>query len=136
MTLHAETFTYPLVIKEHHLDTFGHVNNATYLNLLEEARWELITEQGYGLKKIQQSGLGPTILEITLKFYHELRLRESIVISSQLTDYDKKVGTIVQQIHRDDQLCCEAKMLVGLFDLHKRKLVTPSDEWLSALGVK
>lgn len=30
---------YPVVIREHHLDTFGHVNNAAYLDILEEARW-------------------------------------------------------------------------------------------------
>jgi acyl-CoA thioester hydrolase len=45
--------TYPLTIKETYLDTFGHVNNAMYLALLEEARWDLITTNGYGLKIIQ-----------------------------------------------------------------------------------
>ena len=36
---------YALVIREQHLDTFGHVNNAKYLEILEEARWDLITAQ-------------------------------------------------------------------------------------------
>ena len=35
-----KVFTYPLLIKETYLDTFGHVNNATYLTLFEEARWD------------------------------------------------------------------------------------------------
>ena len=45
-------FSYPLIIKEMDLDTFGHVNNARYLTLFEDARWDLITKNGYGLKKI------------------------------------------------------------------------------------
>ena len=39
-------FTYEMLIKEKHLDTFGHVNNATYFELLEEARWDFITNNG------------------------------------------------------------------------------------------
>ena len=61
-------FSYPIYIKESYLDTFGHVNNATYLTLLEEARWDLLNKNSYGLKKIQETGLGPTILEIKLSF--------------------------------------------------------------------
>ncbi len=43
---------YQLLIHEGHLDSFGHVNNATYLNLFEEARWDWITARGYGLKEM------------------------------------------------------------------------------------
>ena len=81
---------YPIVIREHHLDSFGHVNNATYLELLEEARWESITERGYGFEKIRETGQGPTILEIHLLFTQELRLRESVVIHTQLITYEKR----------------------------------------------
>ena len=45
-------FTYPVTIKEVYLDTFGHMNNAMYLTLFEEARWEFITQRGFGLKTI------------------------------------------------------------------------------------
>ena len=39
---------YPMTILEHHLDTFGHVNNAMYLQLFETARWQWITDGGDG----------------------------------------------------------------------------------------
>ncbi len=35
----GEAHEYHLLILEKHLDTFGHVNNASYLEILEEARW-------------------------------------------------------------------------------------------------
>ena len=36
-------YEYEKTILEQHLDTFGHVNNAAYLVLYEEARWDFIT---------------------------------------------------------------------------------------------
>lgn len=133
--MNSTLFSYPLIIKETYLDTFGHVNNATYLTLLEEARWELITNNGYGIKKIQETGLGPTILEIKLTFLKELRLREKITIETQMISYEAKIGKLMQKIVRDGETCCTAEFTFGLFSLHERKLVLPTQEWLVAVGV-
>jgi thioesterase-3 len=133
--MNTKVFSYPIIIKESYLDTFGHVNNACYLTLFEEARWDLVTKNGYGLQKILETGLGPTILQIKLSFYKELRLREKIVIESQLISYEKKIAKILQKMLRDGEVCCEAELTIGLFSLAERKLVAPTQEWLSAIGV-
>lgn len=126
---------YKIIIQETYLDTFGHVNNATYLTLLEEARWDLLTKNGYGLKKIQETGFGPVILEIKIAFLKELRLREEIIIETHMISYEKKIGKISQKMLRNEEVCCEAEILVGFFNLIERKLVMPTAEWLQAVGV-
>jgi thioesterase-3 len=127
---------YPLVIREAHLDTFGHVNNATYLAILEEARWELITRNGYGLDEVVRRRIGPTILEINLKFQRELRNRQRITIRTWMESYAGKIGKVAQQIlDADGNVCCEALFTIGLFDLTARKLIAPTPEWLKALGL-
>lgn len=131
----AKLFYYPLMIKEAHLDTFGHVNNATYLTLFEEARWDLLTQNGFGLKKIQEMGLGPTILEIKITFLKELRLRDQITIETQVISYKNKIGKLSQKMIRDGETCCEIELVVGLFDLKTRKLILPTSEWLEAIGM-
>lgn len=132
-----EIFEYPLLIIERHLDTFGHVNNATYLQILEEARWELITARGYGLQKIRDSGLGPTILDCNIRFMKELRLRQNIIIKTQTLSAEGKIGKLSQWIYNDqNDLCCEATFTIGLFDVKGRKLVPPTPEWLHAIGGK
>ena len=118
-----------------YLDTFGHVNNAMYLALFEEARWELVTQNGYGLKKIMEKGMGPTILEIKLKFLKELRLRDNIVVETQLTSYQNKIMNVHQKMLRENVICCEADFIMGFFNLKERKLINPTEEWLKALGV-
>ena len=129
-------FNYELTIKEFHLDTFGHVNNATYLQLYEQARWEFISANGYGLDKIKTTGLGPVIMEIKIRFIKELKLRQKITIHSQTLAYDSKIGTIKQWITDEDgKLCSDVEMKIGLFDTHHRKLVAPTEEWLRAISM-
>jgi thioesterase III len=127
---------YEILIVERHLDTFGHVNNATYLDLLEAARWDWITANGYGLERIRELKHGPTILEIRMQFKREILNRQRIKISSWVESYEGKVGTVIQQMHNEaGVLCCEAHFVMGLFDLENRRLVLPTAEWKQALGL-
>lgn len=125
-----------MLIREHHLDTLGHVNNATYLELFEEARWDFLNENGFGLDLIHKLNLGPIVLEFNIKFLKELRLRELIVIESQMISYEKKIGVMRQTIfnHQGD-ISCQAQMTFGFFDLIARKLILPTEEWLKTIGV-
>ena len=126
---------YPMLVVEGHLDTFGHMNNATYLQIFEAARWETVTSRGYGLAYVQQTGLGPTILEINMKFLRELRLRVNINVRTQLQSYEGKIGKLRQWIEDDQRrLCCDAILTFGLFDVRLRKLALPTPEWLRAIG--
>ncbi|MBX3032487.1 MAG: acyl-CoA thioesterase [Bdellovibrionaceae bacterium] len=128
---------YPLVIREAHVDSLGHMNNATYLALFEEARWENITRAGYGFSEIQKLRKGPVILEVNLKFLRELHLRESIVIRSEVLDYAGKIGHMKQRmIKADGTVAAEAVFTFGLFDLQTRRLIEPTPEWLAAVGLK
>lgn len=121
---------------ERHLDTFGHVNNATYLELFEEARWDWITKNGYGIERVQAERQGPTILEINIAFKRELRNRQWIDIVSWMDGYPSRVGTAVQQMVDDDgNVCCEARFVIGLFDLDERRLILPTPAWRLAVGL-
>jgi YbgC/YbaW family acyl-CoA thioester hydrolase len=128
-------FNYEMIIKEFHLDTFGHVNNAVYLQIYEEARWELITNNNYGIDKIKSSGLGPIIMDVKLRFLKEIKAREKIVISTELIDYSTKVGVLRQWItDSNNDICSDMEMKFGLFDTNKRKLVNATEDWLKAIG--
>jgi acyl-CoA thioester hydrolase len=125
-----------IVVSEAHLDSFGHLNNARYLELFEQARWELITARGFGMDVIRKTQTGPTILAVEMRFLRELVPREAIVIATDLSSYERKVGKLVQRmIKSDGALACEAIFTFGLFDLARRKLIEPTPEWAYAVGV-
>lgn len=130
------SFKYEVTIKEVHLDSYGHVNNATYLALYEEARWELITQRGYGYKQVHENQKGPVILDINVKFFKELKLREKIYITVETLSYEGRFSKIKQQmIKQDGSVASEFLMTAAFFDLKARKIIDPSPEWLKALGL-
>lgn len=133
--LQAKKFSYTFSVLQKHLDSFGHVNNAMYLMLFEQARWDIISANNYDLTKIKESGKGPTILEIHIRFMRELLLGQSIVIESQMTEMRNKIGVMTQKMLRNGEECCVAEFTIGLFDIHARKLITPTEDWLKAIGV-
>ncbi len=125
-----------IIVSEAHLDSFGHLNNARYLELFEQARWDLITERGFGIETIRRTQTGPVILEVSVKFLRELAPRETVVIRTELVSYERKVGKLQQQMLKPDgAVACEAIFTFGLFDLARRKLVEPTAAWAYAVGL-
>ena len=132
-------YEYELQILEHHLDTFGHVNNANYLSLYEEARWDFITKNGYGIDHILKNKIGPVLLDLNLTFKAELKNREKIKIVSQArSEMRNKFVMVLDQkmINAAGKVASTLTLSVGLMDLNARKLISPTKEWMDALGVQ
>lgn len=127
--------TYKVIIREGHLDTFGHVNNARYLDLYEEARWDLISNNGYGLKQIQKLKQGPVILEANLTFKKEITNREEITIETEPTEINHPLIMNLKQrmVKADGSVASTLELKVGLMDMAKRKLIGPTEEWIKAI---
>lgn len=132
-------YEYEKIILEQHLDTFGHVNNAVYLSIYEEARWDFITKNGLGLKQILESKIGPVLLDLQLTFKSELNNRDKIKIVSQARSEmrNKYVMVLDQKILKENgKVASTLTLSVGMMDLQARKLIAPTAEWLKALGVE
>ena len=130
------TFQYQRTIREIDLDFLGHVNHATYLSMLEEARWEMMTEQGYGFDALKKAMISPVILGVNIQYRKEIRNREVITITTNTTDSTEKVGSLEQVMYKENgQLAAKAIVTYGVMDLTERKLIPPPPMWLKALGV-
>ena len=128
-------FEYKFQVLEHHLDTFGHVNNATYLALYEEARWDFITKNGYGLDVVMKEQKGPVILDVNCRYKREMKNREMITVRSQAFDSRGKIGKIKQEMLKESgEVASDATFTIGFMDFKERKLITPTELWLKAVG--
>lgn len=125
------------MIKESHLDSFGHVNNAAYLQLYEEARWDFITAHGFGLDVILKEKTGPVILDLQVRFKREIKNREGILIQSQSKELVSSKIMILEQkmINAEGKIASEALFTVGFFDMKERKLIEAPQKWLEAVGI-
>ena len=130
-------FEYEVLIREFHLDSFGHVNNAAYVQLYEEARWDFITKNGFGLDYVQKQQIGPVILDLQVRFKRELKNRETIKILSRAIEIVSPKIMVLEQsmVKADGKIASEATFTVGFFDMKERKLIAANDDWLRACGV-
>ncbi len=78
-----KTFKYKFSVKGYELDSFGHVNNAVYLNYLEQARWEILNETNLlDLIKVERAFL--VVVETNIKYIKELKLFDEAVVETRM----------------------------------------------------
>jgi len=130
-------FYFEMQVKENHLDRFGHVNNAVYLQFLELARWKILDDSHLGMEQIIKDQCGPVVLEINIQYRNELKLGEKISISSQTIEANSKIIQMGQVIKKEDgSVSAKAKITIGLMDLDKRKLIEFTAPWQKCLGLE
>jgi acyl-CoA thioester hydrolase len=132
-------FTTKFTIRETHIDFFGHVNNAMYMQIFEEARWDLITQNGYGIPQILEYKKGPVMLDCQIRFLKELRARDEITVTVEhdltQTKPNQKVFKLRQQMFNAlGEIACDSVYSYGLFDMQTRRLIEPTQEWMRAVG--
>lgn len=63
-----EKYMVPLKVRNYHIDSYRHVNNAQYLILLEEARTQFMDNLNCPLEDFIRQGLYITVTEINIKY--------------------------------------------------------------------
>ncbi len=76
--------SFRLTVRGYELDSFGHVNNAVYLQYAETALWNFFKVNGL-LDALAAEELFPVVLESTQRYIHELRLLDEVRIDTELS---------------------------------------------------
>ncbi|MDD6279389.1 MAG: acyl-CoA thioesterase [Oscillospiraceae bacterium] len=74
--------TYKLTVRGYELDSFGHVNNAVYLQYAEAAKWDFFSKSGT-LPLLREEKLFPVILENNIRYMNELQLMEEVLVTTE-----------------------------------------------------
>lgn len=67
-----KSFKYEFQVRGYELDSFGHVNNAVYLNYTEQARWSILNDLGL-LDIFEKTGGFMIVVETNIKYINELK---------------------------------------------------------------
>jgi acyl-CoA thioester hydrolase len=70
-------------VRGYELDSFGHVNNAVYMNYNEQARWNILKESGY-LDDFLKSGMFLVVVETNIRYMRELKMFDMIEVTTTL----------------------------------------------------
>jgi thioesterase III len=84
-------------IRSFHTDSFGHVNNARYLELLEEARWQFAEHHGL-IDLLNAENLGFIIMQMNLRFRLPVVEGDTIQVSTSLITLGTALGEVEQLI--------------------------------------
>lgn len=98
MTLSHNT---EIKVRGYHLDLYGHVNNARYLEFLEAARWDML-ESRRALDWFMQQGYALVVSRIDIRYLRPATMGDTLQIATRLDRLLPRAGIIVQQITRQD----------------------------------
>jgi thioesterase III len=106
-----------LKIRGYHLDDYGHVNNARWLELLEEARWRWL-EETIDLRTWDDRGLGLAVMNIDVRFRRPAVRHDVLHLRVWMSRLASKGGTCCQRVFRagTDELLVESSVTFVLFD--------------------
>ena len=110
-------------IRGYHTDLYQHVNNARYLEFLEEGRWQLL-EDYINLEEMMTSGYLFFVVNINISYKSPARVNDIIVIKSGLGNFGNKSAVIKQKIVNKETgaVCVEADITFVIADFNGKPL--------------
>lgn len=111
------SFTTTIKVRGFHEDRFGHVNNARYLEFLEEGRWDYLDVRGPkgGFPAL---GVFPVVAHLSISYRRPTRAGDTVRVSTRVAEVGSRKIVMHQTIHQEngDKHCCEADITIVLVD--------------------
>lgn len=89
--------TTSIKVRGFHLDVYQHVNNARYLEFLEEARWAYLEDSG-DIEHFQKLGLAWVIVNININYRAAATIGQTLDINTRLSKVGSKSAVFSQTI--------------------------------------
>ncbi|MDR3312131.1 MAG: acyl-CoA thioesterase [Spirochaetaceae bacterium] len=100
-----------LVVRTYECDSYGHVNNAVYLNYLEYGRMEFLHACGFDYKGLVDAGYYLYITHIDISYKASAFLDDRLLVEVEPIKLGHVSGTFRQRVLKaDGTVCAEAKV--------------------------
>jgi len=116
-------------VRGYHLDLYSHVNNARYLEFLEEARWAFFEEMG-DLPKFLSSGLALIVVNINIDYRYPATMGDELAIECSVKSINNRSAVFHQQVclAGTSTIVADADVTFVAFDSKQNKAVQISGE--------
>lgn len=123
-----------LRVRGFHLDGYGHVNNARYLEFMEEGRWDFFDQHPKMIKDLQQAGRAFVVVNLNIDYLAAARHGDDLEIMTGIVDVGERSGLCYHRIVRKDgTLIAQADLTFVLLDMQANKAATIEGEVREAL---
>jgi len=122
-------------VRGFHIDIFSHVNNARYLEFMEEARWVVI-DKYIDLKRMQAKGIIFVVVNININFRRPASMGDILELYLGLTKIGGKSAVFYQEIRLKgtDTVVADAQVTFVFSDKNTGKAVKIDDEIKRLIG--
>jgi acyl-CoA thioester hydrolase len=116
-----------LTVRSYECDSYGHVNNAVYLNYLEFARHETLAAIGMEYGAMRSRGFGLVVAQIDIRYRRPAVEGDLLTIVSRPTKRLRVGGVFAQRILKGEELVAEADVTWVSIDRDGRAAPLPSE---------
>ncbi len=122
-------------VRGYHIDVYGHVNNARYLEFMEEARWVVLEEQ-IELKRMQAKGIIFVVVNININYRKPSSLGDVLELYLDLKRVGKKSAVFCQEVRMKGTgvVVADAEVTFVFADAKTGRAVQIDDEIKGLLG--
>jgi acyl-CoA thioester hydrolase len=122
-------FTVKFRVRSYECDSYGHVNNATYLNYLEYARMMALLEKNFSLDSMKQKGYVVVIRKIDIDYKYPLFINDEVSVKTCTSGARNTSGTFIQEIYNltKDRISAEARVTWVFTDLSGKPIPIPAE---------
>jgi len=118
-----------LQVRTYECDSYGHVNNANYLNYLEFARYEYLKDIGFDYVKAVDNGYGVFIARIEIDYKKPATTDDVLTIKTRPVKKGSVSGVMAQTISRGGDIIIEAKVTWAFVNTKSGMPVKIPPEW-------
>ncbi|QDJ13768.1 tol-pal system-associated acyl-CoA thioesterase [Mergibacter septicus] len=124
----------PIRIYYEDTDAGGIVYHASYLRFFERARTEFLRGKGFSQQNLlNNQQLALVVRKIEIDYLQAAKLDDELCVQTYLTNVKKASVLFEQQLIRDNQIICTAKVKIACVDLNSMKPIALPCEIKQAL---
>ena len=105
-------FHYTLKVRSYDLDSFGHLNNAVYLNYLEEARCDYMEQRGLVFTDFHKWKAYAFVVSAEIRYKSPAQYGDMLDIHGGFAEMKRTTFSLVYEIYNKttSRLCAKAQM--------------------------
>ena len=129
-------FTWQAKVRNYELDNQNIVNNATYLNYLEQARAELVDQSQLDLNAYEQMGYHFVVAKINIEYKRSLFANDAFYVEVAIEKIEQKRLVFHQKIFKtcNNKCVADAYVYIACMNIKTRRAEMP-DCLASDLGM-
>jgi conserved hypothetical protein TIGR00051 len=102
--------TCTLTVRTYECDSYGHVNNAVYLQYLEYARMEFLKDSGFDYTAFRKAGFGLVVARVCITYKMPALFGDELTIVTTPLRFRGAFGVFRQEVFRKDALLATAEV--------------------------